>query len=108
MKKADIILIAAVTIVAAAFFFINSHNDSGLKVVVLDKDNNIIWEESLMKDCTETITSENGYNIVVIKNGQVYVKDADCKNRICVDSKAISRKGQSIVCMPHKIAISIK
>lgn len=47
-------------------------------------------------------------NVVEIKDGKVSVIDADCNNRACVKSNAISKKGEQIVCLPHKLIVVIK
>lgn len=44
---------------------------------------------------------------LVIENGKAWVKDADCRNRICVKTGKISRVGESIVCAENKIVITV-
>lgn len=50
----------------------------------------------------------DGYNILVIKNGVAFMKDADCPDKNCVHQGKISKVGETIVCMPHKVVIEIK
>ena len=35
------------------------------------------------------------------------MKEADCPDQICVRHKAISKSGESIVCLPHKVVVEI-
>ena len=44
---------------------------------------------------------------VHIESGKVWVTDADCHDKICEHTGVISRAGESIVCLPHGIVISI-
>ena len=44
---------------------------------------------------------------VVIENGEVYVTDSTCPDKICEHSGKISRVNQSIVCLPAGIVITI-
>lgn len=44
---------------------------------------------------------------LVIEGGKAWVKDADCRNRICVKTGKISRVGESIVCAENKIVITV-
>ena len=44
----------------------------------------------------------------MISNKMASVSDADCPDRLCVRQKAISRKGESIICLPHKLVILIE
>ncbi len=44
---------------------------------------------------------------VHVESGKVWVTGADCPDRICEHTGAISRAGESIVCLPNGIVISI-
>ena len=46
-------------------------------------------------------------NIVVIENGRAHMKDADCPDKLCMRQGAISRDGQTIVCLPHKLVVEV-
>ena len=46
-------------------------------------------------------------NVLVIKDGQAYVESATCPDGICAGHKPISREGESIVCLPHKVVITV-
>ena len=48
-----------------------------------------------------------GECILVIKDGQAYMQEADCPNQICVHHSAISHKGETIVCLPNRIIIEV-
>jgi len=48
-----------------------------------------------------------GYNILVITGSGIYMKEANCPDQICVNFGRISKPGQTIVCLPHKVVISI-
>ncbi|MCH5165852.1 MAG: NusG domain II-containing protein [Clostridiales bacterium] len=52
-------------------------------------------------------TVELDHLTVHIKSGKVWVTDADCHDKICERTGAISRSGQTIVCLPHGIVVSI-
>ena len=44
---------------------------------------------------------------VHIESGKVWVTDADCTDKVCEHTGIIARAGESIVCLPHGIVISI-
>lgn len=46
-------------------------------------------------------------NVVVIKDGAAYMEDADCPDKLCVHQGKISRDGQTIVCLPHKLVVEV-
>lgn len=104
MKKGDFVIISAVTamvILSIVLIFVFSKQGSR---VVIKQNNEIIYNESIYID--KTVDTKT--NTVVIKNGGVYISDAKCKNQICVKSGKISKKGESIVCLPNKVTVEIK
>ena len=74
--------------------------------VVKDSDNSE-YVLDLSKDSTTVVSTELGTNLVVVENGTVRVSEADCPNHDCVNQGAISKAGQQIVCLPHKLTIDI-
>ncbi len=104
IKKGDKIITAVVLLTAVILIFvINFSNISG-KTVVIKSENEILYEVSLSKN---RVIELDG-NTVEIKNGCVDVTKADCKNQICVKHKKISKKGESIVCLPNRVIVEIK
>ena len=49
----------------------------------------------------------NHKNKVLIKDGKVRMEDADCPDQICVNHRAISRDGESIICLPNQTVVTI-
>ncbi len=52
-------------------------------------------------------TNDNGKNTLVIEEKKVFMKDANCPDKICEGHSKISFKGETIVCLPHKVVIEI-
>lgn len=48
-----------------------------------------------------------GYNLVSVTDGAVVMETADCRDQICVHHKPISSKGESIICLPHRLVVEI-
>ncbi|MEG1612801.1 MAG: NusG domain II-containing protein [Clostridia bacterium] len=48
-----------------------------------------------------------GRNIIVIKDGQVYMSEASCESQNCVLEKSIHKVGDQIVCLPNKVIVII-
>lgn len=110
LKKADIILILSVLLIVAVLavvMIIVFKDDKGTKAV-LTLHGNVIFEQSLDTDCELPISSSNGYNIFVVEDGKAYVKEADCPHQDCVDHAPVSKKGETIVCLPHEFVIEIQ
>ena len=58
----------------------------------------------------DIVTGEDksGLNTLVIKDGKAYVEYASCPDGICAAHKPISREGESIVCLPNRVVVSVK
>lgn len=50
----------------------------------------------------------NDYNEIVATGDQIEIQDANCPDQICVKKGKISKPGQTIVCLPHKLLVEIK
>lgn len=109
MKKADFILIAAVTLIAGILlFFLYGVNSSSGAYVQIEVDSKVIETLPLNENTTREITTENdGTNILVIENGYAKMTEANCPDKTCTNQKRISRNGESIICLPHKIVVSV-
>ena len=47
------------------------------------------------------------YNLISVTDGMVVVEAADCKDQICVRHKPVSSRGESIICLPHRLVVEI-
>ena len=50
---------------------------------------------------------DGGYNLLVIEDNTAAVTEADCPDRLCVGMGRIRYSGQSIICLPHQVVVSI-
>lgn len=108
MKKKDIILIAAVLVIALISLAAIKMTQKDGKEVVVTVNGKEVYKTSINKDQTYKIPVKNGKNILEIKDKKVTMKEADCRDQICADHKAIEKSGETIVCLPHKVVIEIK
>ena len=53
------------------------------------------------------ISTESGYNRIIVSDGAVAVTEADCPDNVCVKTGAISDGGVPIICLPHRLEIRI-
>lgn len=104
MKKGDIFVILAVLLIVAATLVFWFFGGKAGNTVAVKKNNEILYELPLNKDKTVDLKG----NILVIKDGKAFIESADCKNQICVNHKPISKTGETIVCLPHKVLVEIK
>ncbi len=108
IKKSDIILIAAILIVAILLFIIYRVNQkTGLSVNIYTSGE-LVETLSLDKNREYEVDTEYGYNKVIIEDGSAYVVSADCPDKICVSHSPISKTGETIICLPHKLVVEVK
>lgn len=108
MKKRDLYLIAALIFIAVTGIFFMKITEKGGTQVVITIDGKLYKEMSLNKDTEISIHTKQGDNEVKIENGLVWMKEADCPDQICVKHSRISKSGETIVCLPHKVVVEIK
>lgn len=109
--KRDIILVLSMVIIAAAaFLIINFAVKKDGSYAVIKVDGKVI--KTLDLNSGETTIEVNGYqggvNKVVINDGKVSMTEADCPDELCVKTGKISRVGETIVCLQHRVVVEIK
>lgn len=57
---------------------------------------------------TIEINTEDGSNTVEVHSGAIGVTDADCPDRICVDTGFIGDGAMPVICVPHKLMIVVR
>ncbi len=111
IRKADLILIIVLLLAAGAGgLFLLFNRETGTEVVV--RINNTVVDRLPLDVNTEKgYELEDGeYNILQIEDGMVRVTEASCPDQICVRNygSGICYEGQTIICLPHKLEISIE
>ena len=62
---------------------------------------------SLGEDATVTVTGSLGTNIIEVADGRVRCLESDCSNQTCVKQSWVSGRGQTVVCLPHKLIVQV-
>lgn len=103
----DVILIVALFAVAALgavyLFFFRPHGTA----VTVTVDGKLYGTYSLSQTLTEEITSGENRNLLVIRDGKAFVETATCPDGICVAHRLIFRNGESIVCLPNRVVVTV-
>ena len=110
MKKNDYILIGILLILSLAVslsVFLKGRA-SEASVVVIAVDGNAVGSYSLREDREIPIDNEYGHNLIVISDGKVFIGESDCDGRDCIAMGSISKGGDRIVCLPHRLEVYIK
>ena len=63
----------------------------------------------LSEDTRLVISGANdGENILVIEDGKAYMESASCPDGICVRHTPISKDGESIICLPNQVVVTVR
>ena len=108
-KKNDLGIFLAVSF-AALFLFLWQHyavSSEGMMAVV-SRDGEIIGSYPLKTGERIVFTGDRGErNVLAIRNGEAYMEEADCPDKLCVKQGPIGKNGESIICLPHKLVVQI-
>ena len=109
-RRNDIIFIAALLLIAAVgMFYLFVLRESG-NVVKVTVDGELYGTYSLSEDITVDIVSGDNtseLNRLVIRDGKAHMEHATCPDGICVDHRPIFRNGESIVCLPNRVVVTV-
>lgn len=110
--KKDILLILGILAVAVCSgLLLEGYRRSTTRepVAVVTVNGREYGRYPLDQDREERIELPDGsYNIMVIEDGTVDVSDASCPDRICVNHKKISKRNESIICLPNRVVVQIE
>jgi hypothetical protein len=107
----DFILAVVVILIATAGFLLSDAMKKQGDYVVVKVDSKQIHRLPLSQDSEVKIAtgeSDEDFNLLIIKDGEAFIESADCRDKICVHHKPVSRSGESIVCLPHKVVVEIQ
>lgn len=114
IKKMDIVIIAVLLIISFTphlIFFKTSQKSSKNNYAIIQVDGKIhkkIDLSNVKKSEKVNLNLPNGKNTLLIKNNSIQMKSANCNDALCVKQGNISKVGQTIICLPHKLIIEIK
>ena len=107
----DLILICSILALALAAFLIFKACAKEGNRAVITVNGEVYKYISLDTDATyDVITGENGEfkNTVTVKGGKVSVSYANCPDGVCQKHRAINHSGDSIICLPHRVALTVE
>lgn len=100
-----LILVLAGILLSAWIFY---PDNAEAAYVEVRQNGSAILTLPLDKDIEKTITDNDGRtNTFQIREQSVVMVHADCGDKTCVNTGKISRTGESIVCLPHRLVLEI-
>jgi hypothetical protein len=106
--KNDIIFISFLLVVVLIFGLVLYLTQTKGDTVVVTVDGALFGEYPIDEDEQIEIKSQNGENLLVIKDKTADVISASCPDGICVHHRPIQNGGESIICLPNKVVVEIR
>lgn len=109
LKIGDYILISCILLFSVALgvlLYGKIGSEPPLNAVITVGGN--IYAQIPLKTDKTVVISENGHqNTVTVEGGQVYMSHADCRGQECVHQGRIKRCGESIICLPNRVVVTV-
>ena len=102
MKKGDWLCIGLFLLICIAGFLLFLPRSSAAKAVVA-----VDGEPILTLSLEEDGIYETEHHVLEVRDGAIRVLKSDCSGQDCVRTGFISRRGQTIVCLPYHLSVSL-
>ena len=103
--RIDIIVVASILVLAIAVLLaVNLTKTQGAYAEVV-VDGNVVGKYPL--DVDGVYSLNGGTNTLTIKDGKAYMSFSNCPDHTCENTGKVSHVGQTIVCLPNHLTITI-
>lgn len=107
MKRKELIFVAIVVLdlVLLAVFFKGRISGNTVTVTV---DGEQVGAYPLTRSIQQPIAGYGNFHLLlVVSDGEAYVKESSCPDLICQQHAPISRSGEQIICLPARVVITV-
>lgn len=105
--KGDIWLFGGIVLAALLLWLLRSFFAAEGTLVQVSVEGKSIKSFAITDTIDLKIEGVGGYNRLRIENGEAWIENADCPDGICQHHTPISRVGDSIICLPHRLTVTI-
>ncbi len=106
MNKNDIRMLIIVVIVIILLFGINMFKKPSSYALVYH-GSDVILNIDLNIDREYVVNGDNGEVVIVVKDHKIKVTNENSPYHLCSKQGYISKKGESIICLPNRIVIEL-
>ena len=99
-------IVALLAIAAAGILWLFVWRDAG-DTVTVTINGELYATFPLSAEVRRDIAVGEHHNCLIIRDGKAMMESADCPDGICVAHRPIFRDGESIVCLPHGVVITV-
>lgn len=103
--RVDIIVISSFLLLSLVMLGVTQLTQEEGSVVQVTVDGEVVGEYSLLRDGTYPLNG--GTNTLTIQNGKAYMSYSNCPDHVCENTGKIKHVGQTIICLPNRLTITI-
>ena len=110
-KPLDALVVLAVLLLAAAAAWLSYGGRSGDALTATVKHRSQVVAQVELSSLTEekTVSIDGAYHLTVtLDRTGAAVTDSDCPGQDCLHTGRITRSGQSIVCLPEQVIVTLE
>ena len=109
VRKNDIIMLSCIAVLIFVSYGLRIHsmmnNGSTIEITV---DGKVYGRYALEQDQRIPVEiDDETKNIVVIADGEAYMAEASCPDKLCIHQGRIESRSQSIVCLPNRVIVTV-
>ncbi len=108
IRKADIVLFIVLIIFGAGLSVPAVMYRGSGDTVKVTVNGELFGTYRLSEDKEVEVKKNGNTNVVRIEGGKVLMESSTCRNQICVHTGKITHSGQSIVCLPNRVSVTIE
>ena len=106
-----IIVFSVVALLCLAIWLFISNAFSQSMIGGIYKDGSLVEKIDLNSVTGEreiTLSGDFGDNVILVSNGRIEMKSADCPDKLCVKHGELKSSSSPIVCLPNKVVIKFE
>ena len=103
--RIDIIVIASILLISIVILLVAQLTKEEGAYAEVTVDGSVVGKYSLNIDGVYSLNG--GTNTLTIEGGEAYMSYADCPDHVCENTGRVRYVGQTIICLPNHLAITI-
>lgn len=106
-----IIVFSVLAVLCLGAWLFISNISSTSRIVEIYQNGSLVEKIDLNSVTNEreiTLSGEHGTNIILISNGHIKMKSADCPDKLCVKHGELKNSYSPIVCLPNKVVVKFE
>lgn len=114
MRKNDIVLVVIIALIAllgwGGLKYYQNMQENTRSIAVIIQNNKVIERINLDTVTQPRIIKLDGkyHETIVAEKGRIRFKQADCPDKICVNTGWLEKPGDIAVCLPNRVVVKIE